>query len=400
MNRLSERAQQLKPSPTLALAAKAKELIALGHDVISLTVGEPDWDTFSSIKKIAISEIESGNTKYTSANGIPELRQAIAQQTAEFLEVSYKSQNVVVTAGGKMAIFAALQCLCNTGDEIIIPAPYWVSYPTMVELAGGTPVIAETSAQNRFKMTAQQLSALITNRTKMLILNSPSNPTGNMYSRDELKEIADVLRCHPHVMVMSDDIYNQLVFNGATIAPHLLHVAPDLKSRTILINGASKTYSMTGWRLGWLLAEPQVAEAVTNYLSQSVSCAAPFTQRAMVYGLLEGQGEVAEAVTKLRMRAEQAFSLLETVPGLKVDKPDGAFYFWPSIQYFIGKSYRGRRISNSREFAEALLEGERLAVVPGVEFGQEGYVRMSFVISDARWEEAIKRMKRWVEELT
>ncbi|MGE0763280.1 MAG: pyridoxal phosphate-dependent aminotransferase [Bdellovibrionales bacterium] len=400
MIKLANRASALKPSPTLALAAKAKELAAKGNDVISLTVGEPDWDTFPRIKQAAIEALEKGQTKYAPANGTPELRQIIATRTSNELGVTYGANQVTVTAGGKMVVFAALQVLCNPGDEVIVPAPFWVSYPPMAELAGAVPIIVDCPAAAGFKMTAAQLSQAITPRTKVLIMNSPSNPTGEMYSREELMALADVLKRHPHVVVLSDDIYNRLTLTGEELAPHLLHVAPELQARVVVINGASKTYSMTGWRLGWAVGEAAVIGAMTNYFSQSVSCAAPFAQIGILAGLKEGDADVQNAVKKLRERSQSALSALRDVPGIEVAAPAGAFYFWPSIQKYIGKSFKGQRINGSREFAEFLLQEEMVAVVPGVEFGSEGYVRLSFVIAEARWQQAMQRLSNFVKNLT
>ncbi len=394
MIQLAHRAQALKPSPTLALAAKAKELAASGKDVISLTVGEPDWDTFDRIKKAAIESIEKGQTKYAPSNGTPELREAIASRTNKELGTHYTASQISVTAGGKMVVFAALQVLCNPADEVLIPSPFWVSYPPMAELAGAVPVIVDCKAESRFKMSADQMASFITPRTKVVILNSPSNPTGEMYSREELAALAEVLKRHPHVAVLSDDIYNRLTLTDDALAPHLLQVAPELAPRVVVINGASKTFSMTGWRVGWALGDPAIISAMTNYFSQSVSCASPFAQRGILAGLTEGDADVGEAVKKLRARAKSALNALRDIPGFEVHAPAGAFYLWPSIQNFIGKSFKGQRINGSREFAEILLQEEMVAVVPGVEFGTEGYIRLSFVVAEAKWSEAMRRLAR------
>lgn len=399
MIKLASRAQALKPSPTLALAAKAKELAAQGHDVISLSVGEPDWDTYGEVKEAAVRALQAGQTKYSPSNGTPELRAEIAKRTSRETGQMYSANDVVVTAGGKMAIFSALQVLCEAGDEVLIPAPYWVSYPTMVELAAATPVIIPSLESHRFKVKAVDLEACITNKSKIFILNSPSNPTGEVYSAQELSELAEVLRRHPNLVIMSDDIYNRLTLSGDLLAPHLLHVAPDLKDRMILINGASKTFSMTGWRLGWAVGPKEVIQATTNHLSQSVSCAAPFTQAATLVALQDCDSEVEKSVKTLRQRAEEAFVLLKQVPGFRVTKPGGAFYFWPAIKDCLGKSWNAKVISGSREFAEALLESERVAAVPGVEFGMEGYLRLSFVVAPARFAEAVNRIQRFVRQL-
>lgn len=400
MSELSRRASALKPSPTLALAARAKELIAKGQDVISLTVGEPDWDTFPSIKAAGLEALNKGMTKYAPANGLPELRQAIADRANKELGLNYSANDVTVTAGGKMVVFAALQVLCDPDDEVLVPAPFWVSYPPMAELADAKPVIIPCGKEAAFKLSPQQLEKSITPRTKILILNSPSNPTGEMYSRDELAALAEVLRKHPRVVVLSDDIYNRLTLVGDELAPHILHVAPDLKPRVLVINGASKTFSMTGWRLGWAVGEKDVILAMTNYLSQSVSCASPFTQVAAAAGLTKGDAEVKEAVAQLRQRAEKALASLRAVPGLEVSTPKGAFYLWPSVKAYFGKCLNGQVIRGSKNFSEALLNEEKVAVVPGGEFGADDYVRLSFVVSEARWQEAMRRLGSFVAKLS
>lgn len=397
---LAKRALLLKPSPTLALAAKAKELAAQGKDVISLSVGEPDWDTFPTIKKAGIEALQSGQTKYAPANGTPELRRFIAEKTSDDLGVKYDPMEVSVTAGAKMVVFAALQVLCDPNDEVIIPSPYWVSYPTMVELADGKPVIVDCSPEQKFKLKASQLQKAITSRTKVLILNSPSNPTGEVYTRQELTELAEVLRQNPKVMVISDDIYNYLVFDEKNgVAPHLLHVAPDLRDRVVVVNGASKSFSMTGWRLGWALGAKPIMQAMTNYLSQSVSCASPFTQTAVVAGFQHCWSDLEAAVKKLHERCVKSLTLLQAIAGVKVQKPGGAFYLWPDISSFLGGSYRGRKLNSSKDFAEALLEHHWVAVVPGVEFGMEGYLRLSYVIDEKKMTEAISRFKKFVGEI-
>lgn len=400
MSVLSQRSQSLKPSPTLALAAKAKELAAQGKNVISLTVGEPDWDTFAKIKEAGIAAIQKGQTKYGPSNGLPELRTEIAKTTTRDLGVSFDANDVVVTAGGKLVVFAAFQVLCDPGDEVLVPAPFWVSYPPMAELAGAVPVVVNCPRASNFKMTATQLEQAITPKTKVLVLNSPSNPTGEMYKRDELLALAQVLRKHPRVLVLSDDIYNKLTLDGSMLAPHILHVAPDLKARVVVVNGASKTYSMTGWRLGWALADREIASAMSNYLSQSISCASPFTQKAILAGLQDGDADVIAAVGQLRSRAQSALASLRDVKGVEVSAPAGAFYLWPSIEKLFGKSYKGRKITGSKDFAEIFLQEELVAVVPGVEFGAEGYLRLSFVIEEAKWRDAMERLSRFVSALT
>ena len=281
---LAERVKNLKPSPTLALAAKAREMKKNGLDVISLSVGEPDWDTFAPVKEAGKADIDQGFTKYLPASGLAELREAVCRQTNADLGTDYKTSQVTITTGAKFVVFAAMQALIDPGDEVIIPAPYWVSYPTMAELAGGVPVAVACDKADGFKLSADKLRAAIGPKTKMLLLNSPSNPTGQVYTKEEFSALAEVLRQHPKMVVLSDDIYNRLVFDESGLAPHLLQAAPDLAERTVLVNGVSKTYSMTGWRVGWGIGPEAVIAAMGKYQSQSVSCACSISQKALERG--------------------------------------------------------------------------------------------------------------------
>lgn len=396
---LSKKAQNLKPSPTLAIAAKAKELQAQGHHVISLSVGEPDWDTYPQIKEAGIKAIQAGQTKYGPSNGSPQLRTAIAHQTQKLLGVEYSPNEVTVSAGAKFILFAALQMLVDPGDEVLIPAPYWVSYPTMVELVDGVPVIVESDESTGYKPHAHHFEKLITPKTKILLLNSPNNPTGQMYTRAEIEDLAGLLKRHPKLIVISDDIYNQLVFSGEPVAPHLLHVNPALKDRIICVNGASKTYSMTGWRLGWALGPEKVIKAMSNYQSQTVSCAAPFTQTALLAGLQSCDADLARNLETLRERRDLFVSALNTVPGWRSGYPQGAFYVWADIRALIGKVWQGKRLAGSGDVAAALLEAQNVAVVPGAESGLEGYLRLSFALSEVDLNEAVKRIRQFTEAL-
>lgn len=396
---LSKRAKNLKPSPTLAIAAKAKELAAQGHHVISLSVGEPDWDTYGFIKEAAYAAIKAGQTKYAPSNGTPQLRGAIAQHTSKLLDVEYKPAEVTVSTGAKFVLFSALQALVDPGDEVLVLAPYWVSYPTMVELADGVPVIVPSDESTGFKPNAFQIEKYINRKTKVLLLNSPNNPTGAMYSRSEMAEIGKMLERHPEIVVISDDIYNELVFGGEKVAPHLLHVAPALKPRMIIINGASKSYSMTGWRVGWALGPEPVISAMTNYQSQSVSCVAPFTQAAALAALQGPRVELEENLAKLRERRDLFVEALNQIPGWRAAVPGGAFYVWADIRNLIGKIHRGRALDGSGAVAAALLEDQKVAVVPGAESGVEGYLRLSFAVSERDLNEAVKRLRAFTESL-
>lgn len=399
MMKLSKRARLLKPSPTLLLAAKAKEMAAKGRKIYSLSVGEPDWATLSVASEAGIQAIKQNQTKYAPAAGLPGLKQSIATENTKALGVKVEPSQVTVTAGGKFVLFSAFQCLLEEGDEVLIPAPYWVSYPTMVELTGATPKIVMTQAANRFRIQANEISASITPKTKLLILNSPSNPTGEVSTKEELTAIAEVLRKNPNIFVVSDDIYNKLVFDGSKVAPHLLHVAPDLNDRVLCVNGASKTLSMTGWRVGWASGPLELIKAMTDYQSQSVSCAAPFSQIAAQAALDHGQQAVDESIKMLHARRDRAVSVLKETTGLVCAVPDGAFYLWPSIQSLLGKKIGGQVISTSSKFCELLLENQGVAVVPGIEFGIEGYLRMSYVISDDDFKGACQAIRKFIDSL-
>jgi aspartate aminotransferase len=396
--KLAKRAEVLKPSPILMLAARVGELKAAGHNVISLTIGEPDWDTYENIKEVAIGAIRVGMTKYTPANGIPELRKAVATQASEDLGIHYDPSQVTVSTGAKFVLFSALQALVNPGDEVILVAPFWASYTTMVELAEGLPRIAVCDESVDFKLTPAILRSVITPKTKVLLLNSPSNPTGKVYSREELSAIAEVLRANPHVAVISDDIYSRLSFESK-LAPHLLHVAPDLKDRVVVLNGASKSYAMTGWRIGWALGPKNVIDAMTSYQSQSVSCATAVSQHAAVEAVRNSEKHVANTVAILKDRRDALIEELHKIDGIRVAIPEGAFYLWMSVKPYMGKQFKGRTLHGSAELAQALLDDQMVAVVPGAEFGLDGYFRLSYALDKEKGREAVERMKNFFYSL-
>lgn len=396
---LSERAKSLKTSPTLFLVAKAKELQAQGNDVISLTVGEPDWATYPAASEAGIEAIRKGITKYTPANGTIELRKAIAQRVQLDLNLTYAANEVAVTSGAKFAIFAALQVLCDSTDEVIIHSPYWVSYPTMVELAGAKPVLVTCTEDTRFKITAELLRKNITPQTKVFLFCSPSNPTGFVYTKQELKEIADVIKEHPRMLVISDDMYNRLMFDGSNCAPHILEVAPELKDRTVVINGGSKAYSMTGWRIGWALGPQKIIQAIGDYASQSTGAPSSISQHAAVQALMSCEANIKETNTTLKQRLSLALTEFKAIPQFKVYEPDGAFYLWVDVRGALGKSYRGEKIISSKDFCQALLEKLFVATVPGEEFGNPGFMRLSFAIGSDRMAQAIQRMRAMIAEM-
>jgi len=394
---LSSRALKLKPSATLALAARAGELAKQGKSIISFAVGEPDWDTFEYIKDAAKKALDAGKTKYTPAAGIPELRQALAETVKRDLGLEYAANQVSVGVGAKQIIFNILQVLCNPGDEVIIPAPYWVSYPSMVELADAKPVIASCGVESNFKLTPDILKHFMTAKTKVLILNSPSNPTGEVYTREELQGLAQVLE-RTGVYVISDDIYDKMVFDIDS-TPHIAQVSESLRPRVLLVNSVSKTYSMTGWRLGSVIGDKKIIDAISNYQSQSTSCAPSFAQWAAITALTSSQEPVKKAMQELRRRRDYLYDTLTRMPLVKLKKPQGAFYAWLNIEGVFGKQSDLGVVSGSQDFSNQILEKEGLALVPGIEFGLEGYVRISYTVSREKLEEGLKRLGRFMETL-
>ncbi|WP_413290073.1 pyridoxal phosphate-dependent aminotransferase [Bdellovibrio sp. HCB337] len=397
---LSKRAQNLKTSPTLFLVAKAKELQAKGHPVISLTVGEPDWPTFPVAARAGQEAIEKGITKYTPANGTAELRQAVADKIKHEIGLEYGVKNVTVASGAKFIIFGALQMLCSPGDEVIINSPYWVSYPTMVELADGVPVVVDCGEADHFKMTPEKLEKAITPKTRVFLFCSPSNPTGLVYTHEELKALAQVLNRHPHVMVISDDMYNRLMFDGSKVAPHILHVAPELKDRVVLVNGGSKAYSMTGWRIGWAVGPEKLITAMGDYQSQSTGSPSSISQYAAVAALKHTEPDIEAVVKTLIQRKIAAMEEFKKVPQLRVIEPQGAFYLWVDMKSLYGKTYKGTKIHGSKDFADILLNEYYVATVPGSECGCDGYLRLSFACSEGQMKEAIQRMASCMAQLS
>ncbi|MES2802869.1 MAG: pyridoxal phosphate-dependent aminotransferase [Bdellovibrionota bacterium] len=398
---LSKKAVSIKSSPTLALVAKAKELQAQGHNVISLTVGEPDWPTYKVAADAGINAIQTGFTKYTAANGTIELRKAIAARTEADLGFTYNpAKEIAVTSGAKYAIYTALQCLCDPGDEVIIHSPYWVSYPVMAELADAVPKIVDCRAEHNFKLSAERLEQAITPKTKVFLFCSPSNPTGFVYSKEELKAIADVLKKHPRVAVISDDMYNRLMLNGTHIAPHLLQVGPELHERTVLINGGSKAYSMTGWRIGWAMGPEKVIKAIGDFASQSTGAPSSIAQAAAEKALLHTEGDIKNTVELLKIRLESAIKRMAAITGLEVYRPDGAFYLWINVQKLLGRKYKGEVVQSSAQFGKIYLEDFFVATVPGEEFGEPGYMRLSFAIESEKFNEAMDRMQKFIGQMT
>jgi aspartate aminotransferase len=390
---LSETLARVKPSPTIAVTTKAAELKAAGRDVIGLGAGEPDFDTPDNIKAAAKRAIDAGRTKYTAVDGIPELKAAICEKFRRDNGLEYRPEQVTVGTGGKQVLYNALMATLNPGDEVVIPAPYWVSYPDMVLLAGGEPVVAEASSQTGYKLTPDQLEAAITPRTKWLIFNSPSNPTGAGYTKDELKGLTEVLMRHGHVWVMSDDMYEHLVYDGFEFCTPA-QVEPGLYERTLTVNGVSKAYAMTGWRIGYAAGPVELIRAMGKIQSQSTSNPCSISQYAALEALTGPQDFIPENNKVFRRRRDMVVEMLNKAPGIDCPVPEGAFYVYPSIAGCIGKtSAGGARIDDDEAFATALLEEKGVAVVFGAAFGLSPAFRVSYATSDEALREACTRIR-------
>uniref|UniRef100_UPI0040475C36 pyridoxal phosphate-dependent aminotransferase n=1 Tax=Yoonia sp. TaxID=2212373 RepID=UPI0040475C36 len=392
MTFLSATLDRVKPSPTIAVTTKAQELKAAGRDVIGLGAGEPDFDTPQNIKDAAVAAITAGKTKYTAVDGIPELKQAICAKFRRDNGLEYAPHQVTVGTGGKQVLYNAFIATLNAGDEVIIPAPYWVSYPDMVLLGGGTPVVVAAHLEADFKITAAQLEAAITPRTKWFLFNSPSNPTGAGYSWDELKALTDVLLRHPHVWVMTDDMYEHLAYDDFTFCTPA-QVEPKLYDRTLTVNGVSKAYAMTGWRIGYAAGPKLLIDAMRKVQSQSTSNPCSVSQWAAVEALNGTQDFLAPNNTLFEGRRDLVVELLNRAEGIICPKPEGAFYVYPSIAGCIGKTSKGGVLIDSDEiFATALLEETGVAVVFGAAFGLSPNFRVSYATSNAALQEACNRI--------
>ncbi|MEB3420611.1 pyridoxal phosphate-dependent aminotransferase [Salipiger marinus] len=392
MTFLSQTLARVKPSPTVAVTQLAAELKAQGRDVIGLGAGEPDFDTPAHIRAAGIAAIEAGKTRYTAPDGIAELKQAICAKFARENGLNYVPAQISVSTGGKQVLYNAFMATLNAGDEVIIPAPYWVSYPDMVKLGQGTPVIVEGKPELGYRITPEMLEAAITPRTKWFLFNSPSNPTGAGYSRAELKALTDVLMRHPHVWVMSDDMYEHLAYDGFEFCTPA-QVEPGLYDRTLTCNGVSKAYAMTGWRIGYAGGPEPLIAAMRKIQSQSTTNPCSISQWAAVEALNGPQAFLAEWRAVFQRRRDLVVAALNAVPGLTCPVPEGAFYVYPSIAGLLGKTTpEGRRIDSDEEFATALLEEAGVAVVFGAAFGLSPNFRISYATSDTVLEEACGRI--------
>ena len=386
---------RIKPSATIAVTDKARELKAAGRNIIALGAGEPDFDTPDNIKEAAIRAIREGKTKYTAIDGIPELKAAIAAKFKRENGLDYKLEEISVGTGGKQVLFNALMATLNPGDEVIIPAPYWVSYPEIVALAGATPVTVATSLASGFKLTAQALEKAITPKTKWLILNSPSNPSGATYSEAELKALTAVLMKHEHVWVLTDDMYEHIVYDGFRFTTPA-QVEPALKARTLTLNGVSKAYAMTGWRIGYGAGPTMLIKAMAKLQSQSTTNPSSISQWAAVEALNGPQDFIPKNIETFRQRRDLILSLLNQAKGITCSRPEGAFYVFPSCEGTIGKTTAGgKTIGSDQEFVTALLEEEGVAVVQGSAFGLAPFFRISYATSNEALEEAGTRIQRF-----
>ena len=395
MSFLAESLARVQPSATMAISDQARNMKAAGHDVISLSAGEPDFDTPDNIKAAAIRAIEAGDTKYTDVSGTPALKAAVVAKFKRDNGLDYGIDQIIICTGGKQVLYSALVATINPGDEVVIPAPFWVSYPDMVHLAGGTPVIIDVTAETAFRMTAEALEAAITPKTKWLIFNSPSNPSGAAYSYDELKALTDVLMRHPHVWVMTDDMYEHLVYDDFTFATPA-QVEPGLYERTLTVNGVSKAYCMTGWRIGYAAGPAALIKAMSKVQSQSTSNPASISQAAAVEALNGPQEFIAKHNEIFKQRRDLVVSMLNQANGIDCLTPDGAFYVYPSCAGCIGKSTpAGKKIENDFDFITELLAAEGVAVVHGQAFGLSPHFRISYATSTEALEDACQRIQRF-----
>jgi aspartate aminotransferase len=396
---LSESLDRIQPSPTIAVTQKARDLKAAGRDVIGLGAGEPDFDTPDNIKDAAIAAIRRGETKYTAVEGIPELRAAVARKFKRENNLDYTVAQTFVAPGGKAIVFNALLATLNPGDEVICIAPYWVSYPDIVLLGGGKPVIIDAKIEDGFRLTPQALENAITPKTKWLIFNQPSNPTGACYSRAQLKALTDVLMKHPHVWVLTDDMYEHLVYGGFQFST-IAEVEPGLYERTLTMNGVSKAYAMTGWRIGYCAGPEPLIKAMAKLQSQSASNASSISQWASVEALNGPQDFIPKFQKTFEERRDLVVSMLNQANGIECSKPEGAFYVYPSIRKLIGKKTQsGKVIATDEDFAGELLEAEGVAVVHGAAFGMSPFFRISYATSNKLLEEACNRIQRFCGNL-
>ena len=399
MRFIAERLDRIKPSPSSMAGQRARELRASGRDIVGLTSGEPDFDTPDNVAEAVVRAMKASKTKYTDVGGTPELKAAIAAKFLRDNELQYAPNELIVGTGGKQIIFNAMMCTVQGGDEVIVPTPYWVSYPDIVLLADGTPVFVPCPAENGFKLRPEDLERAITPRTRWLVLNAPNNPSGAAYSHAELKALAEVLLRHPHVWVMTDDIYEHILYDGRRFAT-IAQVEPALKERTLTINGVSKAYAMTGWRIGYGGAPAALVKAMVKLQSQSTSNPSSISQAAALEALNGPQGFIAERTKIFQSRRDVVVASLNDIPGIRCHLPEGAFYVFPSCKAAIGKTTpEGKKLATDEDFVMYLLEAQNLAVLQGAAYGVSPFFRISFATSMEKLQEGLRRLRLACEAL-
>ena len=395
---LSKRARQISPSATLAITAQAKSMIEEGINVVGLGAGEPDFDTPEYIKEAAKRALDEGFTKYTPASGLRQLKEAIAQKFKSDNNLEYSPEEIIVSCGAKHSLFNAILVLCNDGDEVILPSPYWVSYPEMIKVAGGEPTVLKTAPDNKFKITPAQLRKAITAKTKLLILNSPSNPTGMVYTKRELEAIAEVL-VESEIFCLSDEIYEKIIYDDQEHVS-IASLGNKIKELTILVNGVSKSYSMTGWRIGYAAGLKEVIQAMSNLQSHSTSNPTSICQRAAIVALSGSQASVKKMVNEFQQRRDYIVEGFNKIKGISCLNPEGAFYAFVDISKLIGKAYEGKVIEDSFSFTKILLSEAKVAVVPGRAFGADDYIRVSYAASMENIAKALQRIEEFTTKLS
>lgn len=397
---LSQKMSQLKPSITQSIGAQAKELKTQGRDVLNLSLGEPTWDNFDWTKKQAVSAIEKGCAGYSPAAGQMELRKAIAENVNQHLGLEYTFHQVTVSIGAKFICYSALQSLINPGDEVCIPAPYWVSYPSMAALAGARISIIETD-ESTHKLTAEILSKSLNSKSKVLILNSPNNPSSAVYSLEELKSLGEVLKKRPEVYIITDDIYNRMIFDSPQpYAPHILTACPELKERTVIVNSASKNYAMPGWRIGWAVGKKEIIKAMSAFQSQTVSSAPTAGQLAMISTFRSCESDIQKVQEMLAQKREKFVHALKNIPYIQFQKPQGAFFLWINVKNLLGKKYKNRPLQSDMDVFKILSSEQALFTVPGAEFGRAGYLRLYFGIEDKDIKKCAGRLQDFASQLS
>ena len=397
--KLSQRVKNLKPSIGFELLKLAQKMQAQGEDVISLAIGQLQGKSYPAIRKAGQKAIEEGYTQYAPSAGQEPLRKKLAQQAGDQFSIPFNSENIFVSNGCKYVLYVVFQSLCETGDEVLLPSPYWMSYPPVIALSGADLKIVLTQAKHNFKITAEELEKNISSKTKIFLLNSPNNPTGAVYTEEELKALAEVLKKHPQLITLVDAIYDRLVFSGK-YAPHLLNICPDLKDQVLAVNGASKNYLMTGWRLGWLVGSKNSVKTFSTFQSQTVSCANSIAQRAFEQAFEDCEEDIKETIQKLKAVRDTLTEGLKNISGLELFPSEGAFYLWLGVKNFIGRKHKGQTLNSSKDIMEMLLKDKKLLCICGEEFGMPGYLRLSYVAKEPAIKKAVTRLQEFFSNLT